>query len=165
VVTLPGFAQLILSTIEGGQTLKILTLFALIMAVLIMPCGLFAQQDQIQAPAAKPETQMQSGHKHAGTNPEKMEQHKKMMAEHDQMMKEMDVRLQEKVAAMDAAKGDQKIEAMAAVIKEMVAQRQEMRDRMMKMREMKMKHGKEHMGKCGGKCENSTKPMKKDEPK
>ena len=51
-------------------------------------------------------------------------------------MKEMDARLDAKVAAMDAAKGDQKVEAMAAVIKEMVSQRKEMQEHMMKMHDM-----------------------------
>lgn len=51
-------------------------------------------------------------------------QHEKMMAE----MKAMDTRLDEKIAAMNAAKGDQKVEAMAAVINELVAQRKEMRE-------------------------------------
>ena len=145
--------------------MKTLILFALVMAVLIMPCGLFAQQDQAQAPGTQPQTQMQPGHKHRGTDPQKMERHKKMMAEHDQMMKEMDARLQEKVAAMDAAKGDQKVEAMAAVIKEMVAQRQQMRDHMMKMRDMRMKHGHEHKGMCCAKCGKAAMPMRKDAPK
>jgi uncharacterized coiled-coil DUF342 family protein len=62
------------------------------------------------------------------------------------MMKEMDTRLDAKVAAMDAAKGEKKVDAMAAVIKEMVSQRKEMRDHMMKMREQMGEHGKERKG-------------------
>ena len=69
------------------------------------------------------------------------------MKEHEEMMsrmKEMDVRLGEKVAAMDAAKGEQKVEAMAAVIKEMVSQRKDMQEHMMKMHDMRKGH-MEHM--------------------
>jgi len=115
---------------------------------LSIPCALFAQQDQSQTPGTQPKAEMKPGHKHAGQKPMMTQAHKKMMAEHEQMMKEMDARLQEKVAAMDAAKGDQKIEAMAAVIKELVSQRQQMRDHMMKMREMRMGRGHHQMGNC-----------------
>ncbi|MGA2936949.1 MAG: hypothetical protein ABSF52_07610 [Syntrophobacteraceae bacterium] len=145
--------------------MKSLTLFTLVMVVLIMPCGLFAQQDQNQPPNAQYQPQMQPGHKHGEPNPQMMEHWKNVMAEHGQMMKEMDARLQEKVAAMDAAKGDQKIEAMAAVIKEMVAQRQEMRDQMMKMREMMTEQGHEHMGMGGTKSEKPPMPIQEDIPK
>ncbi len=50
--------------------------------------------------------------------------HEKMAAE----MKAMDARLDEKLAAMNAAQGDQKIEAMAAVINELVSQRKAMKE-------------------------------------
>lgn len=133
------------------------------MITLSLTCAVFAQQDQSQAPAAQPKTEMRPAHKHAGCNHQMMEEHKKMMAEHDRMMQEMDAGLQAKVAAMDAAKGDQKIEAMAAVIKELVAERQQMRDHMMKMREM-MKEGHQKMGDCCMKS-RGPKPMKKEAPK
>jgi hypothetical protein len=45
-----------------------------------------------------------------------------------QVMRAMDTRLDEKLAAMNAAKGDQKVEAMASVINELVSQRKEMRE-------------------------------------
>ena len=60
-------------------------------------------------------------------------------------MKAMDTRLDEKLAAMNASKGDQKVEAMAAVIKEMVSQRKEMQEHMMKMHDMGKGHMMEHM--------------------
>ena len=106
--------------------------FVLMLAVLIVPCSLFAQQDKTQAPAAPGGTKVQSAPEHQMSGGH--------MKEHDEMMsrmKEMDARLDEKVAAMDAAKGDQKVEAMAAVIKEMVSQRKNMQEHMMKMHEMK----------------------------
>lgn len=58
---------------------------------------------------------------------------KAMQARRDQAMKElqaMDVKLDQKIAAMNGAKGDKKVEAMAAVINEMAAQRKEMREKM-----------------------------------
>jgi len=45
-------------------------------------------------------------------------------------MKAMDARLDEKVAAMNAAGADQKMEAISAVITELVTQRREMREKM-----------------------------------
>ena len=51
--------------------------------------------------------------------------HMQMMAMHNQMMAEMkamDANLDRKVTAMNAAKGRDKVDAMAAVINEMVSQ-------------------------------------------
>jgi hypothetical protein len=112
------------------------------LAVLIMPCGLFAQQEQggTPAPAAKAETTVESAPAHPMSGAQ-MKRHDEMMSK----MKEMDARLDAKVAAMDAAKGDQKVEAMAAVIKEMVSQRKEMQEHMMKMHDMRKGHMMEHM--------------------
>ncbi len=117
-------------------------LFLLMLAVLIMPCGLFAQQEQgkTPAPAAQVGTKVERAPAHSMAGGQ--------MKEHDEMMsrmKEMDARLDAKVAAMDAAKGDPKVEAMAAVIKEMVSQRKEMQEHMMKMHDMKNGHMMEHM--------------------
>jgi hypothetical protein len=117
-------------------------LFVLMLAVLIMPCGLFAQQEQgkTPAPAAQAGTKVDSVPAHPMSGGQ-MKEHEEMMSR----MKEMDTRLDAKVAAMDAAKGDQKVEAMAAVIKEMVSQRKEMQEHMMNMHEMKKGHMMEHM--------------------
>ncbi len=108
------------------------SLFVLMLCVLLLPLGSFAQQ-LTNPPGAKgaPEHGMMGQH---------MKEHEQMMSR----MKEMDARLDSKVAAMDAAKGDQKVEAMAEVIKEMVAQRKAMREHMMEMRKM-------HKGKMGQK--------------
>jgi hypothetical protein len=106
--------------------------FLFMLAVLIMPGSLFAQEDRPQTPAAQGGMQVQSAPEHPRSG--------RHMKDHDERMskmKEMDARLDEKVAAMDAAKGDQKVEAMAAVIKEMVSQRKIMQEHMMKMREMR----------------------------
>jgi len=117
-------------------------LFVLMLAVLIMPCGLFAQQEQgkTPAPAAQAGTKVKSAPAHPMSGCQ-MKKHDEMMTR----MKDMNSRLEAKVAAMDAATGDQKVEAMAAVIKEMVSQRKEMQEHMMKMHDMKKGHMMEHM--------------------
>jgi hypothetical protein len=54
-------------------------------------------------------------------------------AKHTEYMKkraEMDARLDELVAAMNAAHGDQKVDAMAAVLNELISQRNARRQRM-----------------------------------
>lgn len=71
-----------------------------------------------------------------------------MMAEREDMMskmKAMDEKLDQLVAGMDAADGDHKIGAMAAVIEELVAQRKAMREMSMKMEGRTMGHMMEHM--------------------
>jgi hypothetical protein len=62
--------------------------------------------------------------------------HAKMMAD----MKAMDARLDQKVAAMNEAKGKTKVDAMAAVINEMAAQRKEMMAKMSSMHDAMMMH-------------------------
>lgn len=106
--------------------------FVLMLAVLAMPCTTFAQQDKAQAPAVSEGTKMRSSPEHPRSG-ERMKKHEAKMSR----MKEMDARLDEKVAAMDAAKGDEKVEAMAAVIKEMVSQRKSMREHMKSRQEMR----------------------------
>jgi Spy/CpxP family protein refolding chaperone len=59
-----------------------------------------------------------------------------MGADHQQMMAEMkaaDSRVQELVTKMNAAKGDQKVDAMAALLNEMVKNDSHMHHRMMEM--------------------------------
>jgi L-fucose mutarotase/ribose pyranase (RbsD/FucU family) len=109
--------------------------------MLMMPLGGFAQQEKIQPPPASLE--------------QKQEMSENQMQECEEVMSrlyEMDARLDAKIVAMDAAaKGDQKVEAIAAVIKEMVSQRKEMQEQMLKMqnvrREQMMQHTKSVDGK------------------
>jgi hypothetical protein len=71
-----------------------------------------------------------------------------MMADHEKMMAEMqaaDQRLDDLVAKMNAVSGMEKADATAAVVSEMVTQRQAMRDGMMKMQQEMMGHMMEHM--------------------
>jgi hypothetical protein len=76
------------------------------------------------------------------------------MAEHHEKMlqqrNEMDQRLQQQIQAVDAATGDQKIDAMAAALKELVQQKTQMHQHMAGMMpmmgmHMMMAHGGEGM--------------------
>ena len=80
------------------------------------------------------------------------DQCKQMMAMHNRMMadrKAMDEALDRKVAAMNSATGSAKVDAMAAVINEMVAQRKQMMSKMSGMQEQMMAHMAEHMAQSG----------------
>jgi hypothetical protein len=141
----PGEARIYIQSFQNFPTnkemvMKTVMSFLLVLAVLIMPLGLFAQQEKTQTPPAPVQTQAPPEHKQ-GMSEKQMKEHDDMMSR----MKEMDARLDAKVAAMDAAKGDQKVEAMAAVIKEMVSQRKEMQEHMMKMHDMREGHMMDHM--------------------
>jgi hypothetical protein len=73
---------------------------------------------------------------------------KAMMAEHEKMMADMnaaDQRLDGLVATMNSATGQAKVDATAAVVSELVAQRKAMRDRMMSAEHGMMGHMMEHM--------------------
>jgi hypothetical protein len=73
---------------------------------------------------------------------------KQMMTMHSQMMadmKAMDAGLDQKVAAMNAAKGNAKVDAMSAVINEMVVQRKQMMAKMSSTQGQMMAHMGEHM--------------------
>ena len=88
-----------------------------------------------------------------------------MMAEHEKMMAEMkaaDLRLDGLVAQMNAATSQLKVDATAAVVSEMVAQRKAMRDGMMKMQPRMMAHMMEHME--AGKDSMAMCPMMKAKP-
>ena len=71
-----------------------------------------------------------------------------MMAQRQQMMASMralDQKLDGLVAKMAAARGTDKVDAIAAVVKEMVTQRTQMRDQMMTMDDRMMGHMMQHM--------------------
>ncbi len=71
-----------------------------------------------------------------------------IMAERQQMMadmKAMDQKLDGLVAKMNAARGTDKVDAVAAVAGELVAQRTQMRARMMSMQDRMMGHMMDHM--------------------
>ena len=83
-------------------------------------------------------------------------------------MKQMDERLDNLVAEMNKAKGSAKVDRMAAVITELVAQRTQMRDQMMTMMPAMMEHMQHHMAE--GMMQNMSSsmencPMMKDAAK
>lgn len=123
---------------------KVLTLIAL--AAALGTTGALAQQNQPKP--AKPSGGAQS----AMMGGKMADQCKQMMAMHNQMMadmKAMDASLDQKVAAMNAAKGNAKVDAMAAAINEMASQRKQMMAKMTSMRDQMMAHMGEHMGRSG----------------
>lgn len=61
-------------------------------------------------------------------------------------MREADTQLQQKLATMNKAQGQAKVEAMAALLTQLVNQRAEMREQMMSMSDDGMKHMMGHMG-------------------
>ena len=93
---------------------------------------------------AEPKAGMHPGDGQSGMmsgNPQMMAMHNQMMAD----MKAMDASLDQKVAAMNAAKGRDKVDAMAAVINEMAAQHKQMMAKMMAMHEPMMMKGMKGM--------------------
>lgn len=64
-------------------------------------------------------------------------------------MEALDARLKEKVETMNTAEGEAKIEAMAVVVNELMAQRTKMHEAMISMTEQKRTHMMEHAGKQG----------------
>jgi hypothetical protein len=116
--------------------MKRVMMFLVSLAFLMMPNVSFAQQEKTPAPAVQEQAQK------AAPNPGMMGHQQNMLDEYENMMKEMDAKLDAKVAAMDAAKGDKKVEAMADIIKEMVLQRKETREHMANMRKRLMEHRK-----------------------
>jgi len=100
--------------------------WVVIIALAFLTLPVFAVAQQATTPSTPP-------HEHPAGPESKMdttEKSKDWQAKHEKMvaeMKAMDTRLDEKLAAMNAATADQKVEAMAAVINELVSQRKEMR--------------------------------------
>jgi hypothetical protein len=75
--------------------------------------------------------------------PEMMARHKEMIQEHQKMMvemKAMDAELDKRVAQMNEAQGSAKVDAMAAVINQLIKEHQVMHQRMTAMQERMMTH-------------------------
>ena len=106
-------------------------------SIFVLALGLdgYTQEPQRQQTPAKPSAEMPAKCKAM------MAQHEKMMAER----KAADQRLDERVTKMNAASGQAKVDATAATVTEIVAQRKTMQDRMMTMHEGMMSHMMEHM--------------------
>lgn len=110
---------------------------ALVLAFGVMAGGLVAQAPD----APKKPMPMMGGEEKGMMGGKMMEECKAMMAKHEAMkaeMASMDARLDSLVAAMNAASGNQKVDATAAVINEMATQRKAMRDHRMAMGPQRM---------------------------
>jgi CII-binding regulator of phage lambda lysogenization HflD len=127
---------------------KMISTYVLAIALVagLTTTALGAQQSQ-----SKAGTQPKAGQ--TGMMSRNMADHcKQMMSMHSQMMadmKAMDTTLDQKVAAMNAAKGNAKVDAMAAVINEMASQRKQMMSKMSGMQDQMMAHMGEHMAQSG----------------
>jgi len=130
---------------------------ALSLALLLgTPLALARTTGQMQHPTMEEK----AGQTEKGEMPAKC---KAMMQEKQQMMqkcKAMDTRLDQLVSAMNTATGQQKIDAMAALLNELVQQRKSMHTTMMKMREEMMSG---MMGKAGGSSSTHGMMMMKKE--
>jgi hypothetical protein len=110
---------------------------SIVVGILVAAVGLMAGSVPAQEPTpAKP---MMGGAMMDGCK-EMMAAHQAMKAE----MASMDARLDSLVTAMNAAGGAAKVDATAAVVNELVAQRKAMRDRMMAMGPRMMRHMMHH---------------------
>ena len=113
----------------------------LVLAFGVVPGGLMAQ-----APAS-PSMPMMGGEEKGMMGGKMIEECKAMMAKHEGMkaeMASMDARLDSLLAAMNAAKGNHKVDATAAVINELATQRKAIRDHMMAMGPQMMQHMMHH---------------------
>ena len=144
--------------------MKTMASLIVILAVVLMPFSLLAQQQQ---PASQSETasgpasteqQPAPGEQlmPAQTEPESpdspmMQRCNAMMAQADEVMEkidEMEKTLDKEVAAMNAAQGQKKIDDMATVINALVSQRKEMRQMMTKLHHGMMYHMMAHKEMC-----------------
>jgi len=109
-------------------------------AVLLITAAASAGQMPMHRQAPQQEHQMAQGDMAAKCQA-MMKDHEKMMAD----QKAADERLEGLAAKMNAASGQAKIDATAAVVAEIVAQRKTMHQSMMKMHQGSMMHMMEHM--------------------
>lgn len=110
-------------------------------AILLTAPLLFGQQP----PAEQPSTPMQMHHDPGDMQPMDCQGMVDKMRTMHASMKAMDDKLAGLVDAMNKAKGSAKVDRMAAVINEMVAQRNHMRDQMATMMPQMMQHMIVHM--------------------
>jgi ATP phosphoribosyltransferase len=130
---------------SGGQKMSRNTLSAIALASLVFVASGAAQADQATPP---PQHQHPAADKATPQAHDMMAKCKAAMADHETMMANMkaaDQRLDELAAKMTSASGPAKLDATAAVVSEIVAQRKAMRESMMKMHHGMMGHMAEHM--------------------
>lgn len=112
------------STAATARPRRLAALLAALLALALAP-PLFAQAGQPET-EAPPATQKPMR--------ERMRQHQEQMM---QQMQEEDARLEELVARMNQAEGEERVDALMAVVNELADQRLTMRRRMQQMREGK----------------------------
>jgi uncharacterized coiled-coil protein SlyX len=95
-------------------------------AMVVLACSVMATREA---------TAQQPGRQHGDSSSMQAPMDRKMMAQ----MQEADARLDRLVTEMNRSSGSKKVEAMAAVINEMVMQRKQMRKHMMQMMEQRGK--------------------------
>ena len=108
--------------------------YVLWIAVVLFPIALVAQT-----------TPMEHEHSAQAAMPADCQQMMQSMEKMHASQKAMDDRLASLVREMNNARGSAKVDRMAAVINELVAQRQQMRDAMEKMMPQMMSHMMGHM--------------------
>jgi hypothetical protein len=138
--------------------MKFRSSFGLVVGVLLAAAGLvWAQSVPAPSQPAGAHTMMMgsmSGNAGMGTT---MAGHQAMMAQHRAWMgeeKALDAKLDKLVQAMDEAHGTQKVDAVAAVVRELVTQRKALGQHMLAMQPMMMQHAQmgtmPHMGMMEG---------------
>lgn len=128
--------------------MKTVMTFLISAALMTMPYGAYAQQEKTAPQIVGSQPSMGQSEQH----PELRE----LWREHQKKINEMDARLDQKMAAMDVAKGEKKVDAIEAVIKEMVAQRKEMQEQMKEMRQKVAQVKKENAKKGENPAEKET---------
>jgi len=125
------------------------------LTALLLPVGLSAlpqaHSHDHAAPSAKAQPKQKPSPQGAMDAKMMMQCHE-MMQKHTQMMadfKAMDEKLDRLVVAMNTTTGSEKLDAMAAVVNELVAQRKAMQEKMATMQTEMMQHMAAHMQQGG----------------
>ena len=117
-------------------------------AVLVCSVALLAVASPLARQATAPQPHQHQTPDKAKPQSDMMAKCMAMKAEHEKMMADVqaaDQRLDSLVAKMNAASGPAKIDATAAVVREIVGQRKAMRESMMTMQHGMMEHIGNHM--------------------
>lgn len=135
---------------------------AIVATTAVLTCSLMSVALRAEAPAPP-------GEEKGMADAKMKEECQAMMAKHEAMKAEMaslDAKLDALVVNMNAAKGDKKVDAMAAVINELAAQRKVMRGHMMAMGPQMMEHMMHHgdMAKSMSHCPMHSAAPQEGEP-
>jgi len=135
-----------LAAAQEGAIMKTIRVPVLFLIGTMLATGLQAQTPPHSHDHSAPKAVSQS--KHGMMNADMMEHCHKMMQEHAQMTadtKAMDEKLNSLVATMNAASGKEKVDAIAAAVTELAAQRKFMQGKRATMQTDMMQHMMEHM--------------------